>query len=146
MTKIFIRVRAALAISSFLLAISYSQQSSAIGKEFITSATYGVLAGTMVGAATLAFTDNPGDNLGRIARGASLGLYAGIALGLYVTYGIQAAQNYEEEYSEDEEGSEEYYDDEVRVPRPLHVPVAIYPVISERGVDGVAATVTAFTF
>jgi len=55
-------------------------------REFIMSCTYGVLAGTLVGAATLAFVDNPGDNLQRVARGASLGLYAGIALGLYTVY------------------------------------------------------------
>lgn len=55
-------------------------------KEFIMSCTYGVLAGSLVGAASLAFEDNPGDNLQRIARGASLGLYFGIALGFYTVY------------------------------------------------------------
>ncbi len=50
------------------------------------SCTYGVLAGSLVGAASLAFTDRPGDHLQRIARGASLGLYTGILLGLYVIY------------------------------------------------------------
>ncbi len=63
-------------------------QSGNSGREFIMSCTYGVLAGTIVGAAMLAFTDKPGDNLNRVARGASLGLYAGIALGLYVVYGV----------------------------------------------------------
>jgi hypothetical protein len=55
-------------------------------REFIASCTYGVLAGTLVGAASLAFTDRPGDSLNRVARGASLGLYTGILLGLYVVY------------------------------------------------------------
>lgn len=50
------------------------------------SCTYGVLAGTLVGAASLAFVDKPGDNLQRVARGASLGLYAGIGLGYYTVY------------------------------------------------------------
>jgi hypothetical protein len=58
------------------------------GKEFTTSVIYGTLAGTLVGAATLAFTSNPGDNLNNVARGASYGLYAGILLGIYVTYGV----------------------------------------------------------
>ena len=58
------------------------------GKEFTTSVIYGTLAGTLVGAATLAFTTNPGDNLNNVARGASYGLYAGILLGIYVTYGV----------------------------------------------------------
>ena len=55
-------------------------------REFVMSCTYGVLAGTLVGAASLAFTSQPGQNIYRVARGASLGLYAGILLGLYVVY------------------------------------------------------------
>lgn len=55
-------------------------------REFITSCTYGVMAGTLVGAAMLAFTDQPGENLSKVARGASLGLYVGILLGAYVIY------------------------------------------------------------
>ncbi len=56
------------------------------GREFVMSCTYGVLAGSLVGAASLAFTSQPGDSLYRVARGASLGLYTGILLGLYVVY------------------------------------------------------------
>jgi hypothetical protein len=55
-------------------------------REFVMSCTYGVLAGTLVGAASLAFTSKPSDNMFRVARGASIGLYAGILLGLYVVY------------------------------------------------------------
>jgi hypothetical protein len=55
-------------------------------REFVMSCTYGVMAGTLVGAASLAFTSQPSDNLNRVARGASIGLYAGILLGLYVIY------------------------------------------------------------
>lgn len=55
-------------------------------REFIMSCTYGVLAGTLVGAASLAFTNKPSDNMNRVARGASLGLYTGILLGVYVVY------------------------------------------------------------
>lgn len=65
----------------------------------LTSITYGTLAGTLVGAASLAFTDNPGDNLQRVARGASLGLYTGILLGVYVAYMVSAGPaeiNYEQ--------------------------------------------------
>lgn len=57
-------------------------------REFIMSCSYGVLAGTLVGAATLAFSEKPGDNLNKVARGASFGLYGGILLGLYVVYGV----------------------------------------------------------
>lgn len=54
-------------------------------REFVLSCTYGVIAGTMMGAATLAFSNKPSEHLYRVARGASLGLYAGILLGAYVT-------------------------------------------------------------
>lgn len=50
------------------------------------SCSYGVLAGTLVGVASLAFEDQPGKNLNHVARGASIGLYAGILLGLYAIY------------------------------------------------------------
>lgn len=67
-------------------------------KEFVMSCTYGVLAGTLVGAASLAFVDKPGDNLQRVARGASIGLYAGIALGYYTVYYLPKKFQEEEEY------------------------------------------------
>ena len=73
-------------LASFLAAPLVHAQSANPEKEFIMSCTYGVLAGTLVGAASLAFVDKPGDNLQRVARGASLGLYAGIALGYYTVY------------------------------------------------------------
>ncbi len=69
-------------------------------REFVMSCTYGVLAGTLVGAASLAFTDKPSDNLNKVARGASLGLYTGILLGLYVVYivpGMDSAPEEEED-------------------------------------------------
>ncbi len=74
-------------LGSFLVAPLGAKADENSGKEFMTSVIYGTVAGTLVGAATLAFTDNPGDNLGNIARGASLGLYAGILLGFYVSSG-----------------------------------------------------------
>lgn len=61
-------------------------------REFVMSATYGVLAGALVGAASLAFTENPGENLNRVARGASLGLYAGILLGVYIVYVVPSVE------------------------------------------------------
>lgn len=67
------------------------------GREFIMSCTYGVLAGTLVGAASLAFVKKPGDNMQRVARGASLGLYSGILLGLYVVYIVPGMSGGEEE-------------------------------------------------
>lgn len=89
-------------------------------KEFITSVTYGVLAGTLVGVASLAFTTNPGENLNKIARGASLGLYLGIALGLFVVYG------------DSEEGSTEA--------------VGLFPVLGDHGLEGAGAQLVIGSF
>ena len=51
-------------------------------KKFLRTCTYGVVAGALVGAASLAFAEDPGSNLNPIARGASFGLYGGIIVGL----------------------------------------------------------------
>lgn len=66
-------------------------------REFVTSCTYGVMAGTLVGVASLAFTNKPGDSLNRVARGASLGLYTGILLGVYVVYILPGMEVEEED-------------------------------------------------
>lgn len=66
------------------------------GREFLLSCTYGVFAGALVGAATLAVEDDPGEKVHRVARGASLGLYTGILLGLYVVYVVPSQQDAEE--------------------------------------------------
>lgn len=66
-------------------------------REFVMSCTYGVLAGTLVGAASLAFTKKPSESMGRVARGASLGLYTGILLGLYVVYVVPSMESTPEE-------------------------------------------------
>lgn len=73
-------------ILSLAFVLSAPSARADASREFLMSCTYGVLAGTILGTASLAFTSQPGENLKNIARGASLGLYAGIILGLYVVY------------------------------------------------------------
>lgn len=92
-------------VSLSFMPLQYSRASSE--KEFIMSCTYGVLAGTLVGAASLAFVDKPGDNLQHVARGASLGLYMGIGLGLYTAYILPGQLEKEEEQKIEQETSEE---------------------------------------
>lgn len=104
-------------LASFFGSNAFGQQQVGPNREFITSVTYGVLAGTLVGVASLAFTTNPGENLNKIARGASLGLYLGIGLGLYVAYGVP-------------DGNE---NQDV---------VGIYPVIGDHGVEGAGGLLT----
>ena len=52
-------------------------------KSFFLACGIGTAAGASLGAASLAFISSPGDNLQNIAKGASLGLYAGILWGYY---------------------------------------------------------------
>ena len=50
------------------------------------TSTFGVMAGTLTGLASLAFYKSPGDHLRNVSVGASLGLYTGIFLGAYLVY------------------------------------------------------------
>ena len=101
-------------------------------REFMMSAAYGALAGTIVGAATLAFSDRPGDNLNRVARGASLGLYAGILLGAYVAYGGP---------SEDADVAEQLKHTSYKQPD-----LIVAPIVSRRGLEGAQAQYSVLHF
>ena len=107
------------------------------GREFLLSCTYGVLAGALVGAATLAVEDNPGDKIHRVARGASLGLYTGILLGLYVVYVVpsQYESNEEQQLEEIQEVIEP--DDYGRVMRKMPK-LTFYPVFEQNRITGAA--------
>ncbi len=121
-----------------ITANSTKAKASNESKEFFLSCTYGVIAGTLVGAATLAFSDNPDQNLDRLAKGASLGLYAGILLGVYVVYILPAQlQRQQNEELEKVETSK------VWEPPAL----AVYPTFNYRGsLDGVAAQYRVISF
>ena len=125
------RVQTALVAILFIVALSVPNTAKAEGtmREFVLSCSYGVLAGTLVGAATLAFSDKPGDNLNKIARGASLGLYAGMLLGFYVMYG--------------DSGPDEDEEDIVMIEPPR---LLVAPIIADRGLEGAAAQYTVFKF
>ncbi len=113
-------------------------------KEFVTSCTYGVLAGTLVGAASLAFTDAPGDNLNNIARGASIGLYAGILLGAYVVYGVsdgtEEPEGEQEPTPENDPGAPPADEGQTRIE-------SIYPLFSQNGsLDGAGLNIRLISF
>ena len=55
-------------------------------QAFMLTTTYGVIAGTLTGLASLAFYEEPSTKTRNVAVGASLGLYIGILLGAYVVY------------------------------------------------------------
>lgn len=127
-------IRTALIFSILISLVSPATAKADDTRDFVMSCTYGVLAGTLVGAASLSFTNKPGDKLYRIARGASLGLYAGILLGWYVT-------------SLDDEGGggyqEEDDDDYGLIEEPT---LQVYPLISDRGIDGGAFKYSVLSF
>ena len=108
-----------------------SEAQDSASREFVMSCTYGVLAGTLVGAAMLAFTDQPGENLSKVARGASIGLYTGILLGLYVVYGVSDT----EEEPDMLNGPSESW----RL-RESNLRWALVPSLTSKGVDGAALT------
>lgn len=102
-------------------------------REFIMSVTYGTLAGTLLGVASLAFEDKPSNKLQNVARGASLGLYAGILLGLYVVYAVP---------DENDELNKILPPDEN-----VHIVPSIYPVITKKGkVDGAGVQLSILNF
>lgn len=49
--------------------------------------TYGIVAGALAGGTSIALSDDPGSNLAPVARGASLGLYAGILVAVFKNIG-----------------------------------------------------------
>jgi hypothetical protein len=106
-------------------------------REFIMSCTYGVLAGTLVGAASLAFTDQPGENLQMVARGASIGLYIGIGLGIYTAYILPGQLEKEENRILEGEAP----GDSASLPRWM-----VFPLVADNRVDGVGAVLTAYSF
>ncbi|MEO5668970.1 MAG: hypothetical protein ABIR96_12995 [Bdellovibrionota bacterium] len=55
-------------------------------QAFMLTTTYGVIAGSLTGLASLAFYKEPSTHSRNVALGASLGLYVGILLGAYVVY------------------------------------------------------------
>ena len=146
------RLRQGLLVLMIVLGMSVRAHADPV-RDFIVSCSYGVLAGTLVGAATLAFSDKPGDNLNKVARGASLGLYAGIFLGAYVVYGgpgedDDAATQLNNvgawRPSLRPEGMAAGQRLAWRVPEPPRV--LLMPVIGERGVEGAQAQARVLSF
>ena len=52
-------------------------------KIVLRDVIYGALVGALVGGALLAFRENPEDDLDLIVKGAAVGVFAGVAFGIY---------------------------------------------------------------
>lgn len=94
-------------------------------RTFLVACGYGTAIGAAVGAGSLAFTDDPGSKLSNVAKGASLGLYAGIGIGLY----LNSLPTHVEESVES-----------------VGVLPVIFPVWKQGKVDGAQVSLTAFQF
>lgn len=78
--------RLGLAILLCMLLVNLSGQAFAQDPavvDIFQNGVYGGLAGALVGAAALAFTDDPGDHLDYLGIGAGVGVIAGTAYGIY---------------------------------------------------------------
>lgn len=127
------------------------------GREFLLSCTYGVLAGALVGAASLAVEDDPSSKIHRVARGASLGLYTGILLGLYVVYVVPAQMEAKEQELLDEQMEDVVEPDDYGLNlkvRPIARPIiryqapkfTVYPVFEQNKVTGAAFAYNVINF
>lgn len=66
--------------------------------KFLNRCLWGTAIGAGVGFATLVASDKPGESWNNVARGASLGLYAGVAYGVYM-HNYQAVPQYDTGYA-----------------------------------------------
>ena len=136
-----------------MVVVPASQAKADPMREFVLSCAYGTLAGTLVGVASLAFSDKPGDNLNRVARGASIGLYGGILLGAYVVNN-QPGDNEEDAapgVTFNDRAAPALTQPNVARAEALRaedesIHLQIYPLVSERGIEGGAARISLVRF
>jgi hypothetical protein len=57
--------------------------------------TYGLVAGALAGGTAMALSEDPGSNLTPVARGASLGLYAGLIVAVVKNWGGYKEPNFD---------------------------------------------------
>lgn len=62
-------------------------------KEIVKDSIYGGLAGTVVGAAVMAFSSKPGDHLEYMAYGAAAGALGGAAYGYFTSRALVEVDN-----------------------------------------------------
>lgn len=103
-----VRLRSFVIVFASMMWGAQARAQVSTGKVFVRTATYGVMAGTLTGLASLAFYRSPGEQLRNVAMGASLGLYTGLFLGFYLIYlqpDPNAPSSSPEESDEDEEAA-----------------------------------------
>jgi hypothetical protein len=64
-------------------------------QNYFRYGTYGLVAGAMAGGTSMAISEDPGSHLTPVARGASLGLYAGLLVAVLKNMGEYKEPKYE---------------------------------------------------
>lgn len=73
-----------LVLSISLVAVGSPRSQASEIRTILTASAYGAGAGALVGLTALTFSDSPSQNISLVTRGASLGLYVGLAVGIYM--------------------------------------------------------------
>ncbi len=102
---------------------------------------YSTVIGAAFGAALLAFTAEPGDNLDYVARGAAIGFLGGIAVGSFMVF---SPLFIEEPWSRNLSPMQQL--DLVSDPSLVDARLTLSPVFSRRGVTALAARVSLWRF
>lgn len=78
------KIAIVLAVCCAFVALPHGARAASSSLEVVlTDSLWGAGIGALAGAATLAFMDHPGDHLERIYQGAAIGLFIGMAFGVY---------------------------------------------------------------
>jgi hypothetical protein len=113
---------------SCLLIISNIAMASNSFSQFLKSCGYGALIGGGIGVVSLAFGNKPSQHYANVARGLSLGLYAGVAFGAYQAFGKNQPQY-------------KYYQD-----MDYSTSTVIIPKMVQARIDGLEVSSTVYNF
>lgn len=75
-------VKFLIVLSLFFSTIAHAETAADDMQQFLKSCGYGILGGAIAGTVSLVAENRPHEHYSNIAKGASLGLYIGIAYGL----------------------------------------------------------------
>jgi hypothetical protein len=93
LNKLKMLVSTAISMLSFFLIQVPCLAADTMFKEIAKDSLYGGIAGTLIGAATLAFTRKPGDHLEYMAYGAAAGLLGGATYGYFSSRALMEVDN-----------------------------------------------------
>jgi hypothetical protein len=85
MNKLNVLISTVISTAFFFILQIPCQAAETAFKEILHDSVYGGLAGTVIGAAVLAFTKKPGDHLEYMAYGAAAGALGGAAYGYFAS-------------------------------------------------------------